>query len=238
MKIHGEWKYCVLVEPRFLDLGIGLRWVVSFTPRPLYPFEWRPDWPQSRFRPCGEGKLLDTTRSHAPTSLTSSVLQASHNLVNSSLFFSSFLKTEHRIFMPVAQPCETWRSNALEWSFSLLSYQKMIWLPWHHHLTSSPPFCSLLVFSSPHFYLPSSFSGLASIPGKRIFRVFRVEWMIRDVFVWSACSVTLADCLQWRLFASRSPQEVRRDCNGTVNFMQESAFWETLNSHVYENEDF
>jgi hypothetical protein len=36
------------MDPRFLDLRISLRWVVSFTPRPLYPRGKRPWYPQDR----------------------------------------------------------------------------------------------------------------------------------------------------------------------------------------------
>jgi hypothetical protein len=51
------------IAPRILDLGTRWRWVVSFTPRPLYPQEEpliligrRPGGPQSRPRLGGEEK--------------------------------------------------------------------------------------------------------------------------------------------------------------------------------------
>jgi hypothetical protein len=57
----GEWMY----NPHVLYLGIIWRWVVSFTPRPVYPrypMDRRLGWPQS---PCGrneEVKILRTYR--------------------------------------------------------------------------------------------------------------------------------------------------------------------------------
>jgi hypothetical protein len=52
------------IAPRIIDLGTRWRWVVSFTPRPLYPQgknPWYPlnrrlGGPQSRFGHCGEEK--------------------------------------------------------------------------------------------------------------------------------------------------------------------------------------
>jgi len=52
------------ITPRILIVGTRLRWVVSFTPRPLYPWDNRPLYPlgrrlggpQSRSRLGGEGK--------------------------------------------------------------------------------------------------------------------------------------------------------------------------------------
>jgi hypothetical protein len=40
----GEWMY----KPIFLDLGTSWRWVVSFTPRQLYPRRRRPRYPLNR----------------------------------------------------------------------------------------------------------------------------------------------------------------------------------------------
>jgi hypothetical protein len=61
MKTYWE-SGCIV--PRILDLGIEMRWVVSFTPRPLYPqrkspsysLDRRPDGPQSRSEHGGEEK--------------------------------------------------------------------------------------------------------------------------------------------------------------------------------------
>jgi hypothetical protein len=57
------------IDPHFLDLGTSWRWMVSFTLRPLYPWEENPRYlldrrlggPQSRSRRCGEEKILDPT---------------------------------------------------------------------------------------------------------------------------------------------------------------------------------
>jgi hypothetical protein len=57
------------IDPRFLDLGTSWRWVVSFTPRPLYPrgksprypFERRLGGPQSQPGWRDEEKILDPT---------------------------------------------------------------------------------------------------------------------------------------------------------------------------------
>jgi hypothetical protein len=65
MKACGEWMY----SSHFLDLVTSWRWVVSFTPLPLYlrrkspqyPLNRRLGGPQSRSGQCGEEKILDTT---------------------------------------------------------------------------------------------------------------------------------------------------------------------------------
>jgi hypothetical protein len=54
------------IDQHFLDLGTSWRWVVSFTPRPLYPRGKRPRYPfdrrlgglQSRSGRCGGKKFL------------------------------------------------------------------------------------------------------------------------------------------------------------------------------------
>jgi hypothetical protein len=53
------------IDPHFLDLGASWRWVVSFTPQPLYPWGKSPrypldrlDGPQSRSGRCGDEKHL------------------------------------------------------------------------------------------------------------------------------------------------------------------------------------
>jgi hypothetical protein len=64
-----------LIDPHFLDLGTSCRWVVSFTPRPLYPQEKSPRYlldrrlrgPQSRSGQRGENKILDPTGTRTPT---------------------------------------------------------------------------------------------------------------------------------------------------------------------------
>jgi hypothetical protein len=51
----GEWRYSSTI----LVLGTRWRWVVSFTPLPLYllyPLDRRLGEPQNRSRPCGEEK--------------------------------------------------------------------------------------------------------------------------------------------------------------------------------------
>jgi hypothetical protein len=42
------WRVEVRIAPRILDLGIGWRWVVSFTPLPLYPQGKSPWYPLDR----------------------------------------------------------------------------------------------------------------------------------------------------------------------------------------------
>jgi hypothetical protein len=51
------------MDPRFLDLGTSWRWVVSFTPLPLYwyPLDWRLGGPRSRSGRYGEVNILDHT---------------------------------------------------------------------------------------------------------------------------------------------------------------------------------
>jgi hypothetical protein len=68
LRHEGVWRtWCI--DPHSLDLGISWRWVVSFTPRPLYPrgksprypSDRRSDGPQSRSGRCGEEKILGFT---------------------------------------------------------------------------------------------------------------------------------------------------------------------------------
>jgi hypothetical protein len=66
MKAYGEGSGCI--DPHFLDLGTSWRWVVSFTPLPLYPWGKSPGTldrrlggPQSRSGRRGEENILDPT---------------------------------------------------------------------------------------------------------------------------------------------------------------------------------
>jgi hypothetical protein len=68
------------IDPHFLDLGTSWRWVVNFTPRPLYPQGKSPRYPldkrlggpQSRSGRLGGGKILDPTETRTPTLPSSS----------------------------------------------------------------------------------------------------------------------------------------------------------------------
>jgi hypothetical protein len=68
------------IDPHFLDLGTSWRWMVSFTPLPLYPRGKSPRYPldrrlggpQSRCWWRGEEKILDPTGTWTPTPQSSS----------------------------------------------------------------------------------------------------------------------------------------------------------------------
>jgi hypothetical protein len=96
------------IEPHFLNLGTSRRKVVSFTPRPLYPWGKSPRYPldrrlgglQSRSGRCGEQKILDPTGTRTPTPRRPASSQSlyrlsypnSHNTsVTSRFFFCSRL---------------------------------------------------------------------------------------------------------------------------------------------------
>jgi hypothetical protein len=76
---EDEWE-SGCIDPRILDLGTSWRWVVSFTPRPIYlrgkspryPLDRRLSGPQNRSGERGEEKILDTTGTRTPTTLSSS----------------------------------------------------------------------------------------------------------------------------------------------------------------------
>jgi hypothetical protein len=67
----GEW----MLDPRFLDISISCRLVVSSTPRslysreksPQYPLDRRSGGPQNRFGRRGEEKILDPTGTRTST---------------------------------------------------------------------------------------------------------------------------------------------------------------------------
>jgi hypothetical protein len=69
------------IDPHFLDLGTSWRWVVNFTPRPLYPrgkslrypLDRRFGGPQSRSGRFGEKKILDPTETRTPIPRSSSL---------------------------------------------------------------------------------------------------------------------------------------------------------------------
>jgi hypothetical protein len=62
-----------MYRSRILALGTSWRWVVSFTPRPLYPRgERRLGGPQNRSGRRGEEKILDPTGTRIPTPLSCS----------------------------------------------------------------------------------------------------------------------------------------------------------------------
>jgi hypothetical protein len=63
------------IDPHFRDLGPSWRWVVSFTPRPLYPrypLDRRLGGPQSQSGRSGEEKILDPIGTRTPTPRSSS----------------------------------------------------------------------------------------------------------------------------------------------------------------------
>jgi hypothetical protein len=72
--------YAMKTYEGVLDLGTSWRWVVSFTPRPLYlrgknppyPFDRRLGGPQSRSGRYGEVKILGLTGTRTPTPPSSS----------------------------------------------------------------------------------------------------------------------------------------------------------------------
>jgi hypothetical protein len=79
LRHEGVWgSGCI--NPNFLDLGTSWRWVVSFTPLPLYPRGKSPRYPldrrlggpQSRSERFGEEKILDLTGARTPTPQSSS----------------------------------------------------------------------------------------------------------------------------------------------------------------------
>jgi hypothetical protein len=76
---EGAWgSGCI--DPRFIDLGTSRRWVVSFTPLPLYPrgnspwylLDRRLGGLQRRSGQYEELKILDPTGNRTPISLSSS----------------------------------------------------------------------------------------------------------------------------------------------------------------------
>jgi hypothetical protein len=79
LRHEGVWgSGCI--HPRFLDLATSWRWVVSFTPQPLYPrrkrrrhpLDRRLGGPKSRSGRRGEVKILDPTGTRTPTPWSSS----------------------------------------------------------------------------------------------------------------------------------------------------------------------
>jgi hypothetical protein len=68
---------CGCIDPHFLYLGTSWRWVVSFTPPPLYPrgkcprylLDRRLGVPNNRSGRHGEEKILDSTGTRTPTPL-------------------------------------------------------------------------------------------------------------------------------------------------------------------------
>jgi hypothetical protein len=79
---HYAMKACGsgCVDPHFLDLGASWRWVINFTPRPLYPRGKSPRYPlnrrlggpHSRSGRFGEERILDPTGTRTPTPRSSS----------------------------------------------------------------------------------------------------------------------------------------------------------------------
>jgi hypothetical protein len=76
---EGVWG-SACIDPHFLDLGTSWRWVVRFTPLPLYPRGKSPRYPsdrrlggpQSRSGRFGEEKILDPTGTRTATPQSSS----------------------------------------------------------------------------------------------------------------------------------------------------------------------
>jgi hypothetical protein len=73
LRHEGAWM-SGCVEPHFLDLGINCRWVVSFTPRPLYPRgknrypkKQEAGWAPEPFWRRREDEILDPTGTRTQT---------------------------------------------------------------------------------------------------------------------------------------------------------------------------
>jgi hypothetical protein len=86
------------IDPHFLHLGTSWRWVVKFTPRPLYPRGKSPRYPldrrlgglQSRSGRFGEEKIRDPTGTRTPTPRSSSPWLVAIPTTLSRLFFFFF----------------------------------------------------------------------------------------------------------------------------------------------------
>jgi hypothetical protein len=96
------------IDPHFLHLGTIWRWVVRFTPRPLYPrgkssrspLGRRLGGPQHRSGWCGEEKILDSTGTQTPIQLWETLSLDIHNLkVSAFLFFKYYFRTSNKFLI-------------------------------------------------------------------------------------------------------------------------------------------
>jgi hypothetical protein len=111
------------IDPRFLDFGTIWRWVVSFTPRLLYPREKNPRYPldrrlggpQSRSGQFIEVKNLDPTGTRTPTRRSSSPYPVAIPTTLTRLMISNMLVEKKSIEGGVIWPQQTapWRYRAL-----------------------------------------------------------------------------------------------------------------------------
>jgi hypothetical protein len=96
----GEWIY----RSTFSDLGTNWRWVVSFTPRSVYPRGKSPPvpigrrlgWPHRQSGRCGDEKILDLTVTRTPTAHSQSLYRLSYP--GSHPATTIFLNTSKSIF--------------------------------------------------------------------------------------------------------------------------------------------
>jgi hypothetical protein len=102
----------------FLDLGSSWRWVVSFTPLPLYP-RWknpqyplgkRLGWPQSRYGQRGEEKILYPTVTRTPTPRSSS-----HSFIFTHLFCCFLALSATRSRIQIISMIVSWAWNVSAW---------------------------------------------------------------------------------------------------------------------------
>jgi hypothetical protein len=103
LRHEGVWgSECI--DPRILDLCTSWRWVVSFTPLPLYPRGKSPRYqldrilgePQSPSGRRGEEKILDPTGTRTPNPRSSSqslyrLRYPGSSVITQSKFFRSYL---------------------------------------------------------------------------------------------------------------------------------------------------
>jgi hypothetical protein len=103
------------LEPHFLDLGTSWRWVVSFTPLPLYPQGNSPQYPldrrlgrpRSRSGQHGEEKILDPTRIQTPIHRSFSLLPVAIPAMLSRLLNTTECKQifSGKLIFPICAMC-------------------------------------------------------------------------------------------------------------------------------------
>jgi hypothetical protein len=133
------------IVPHFLDLGVSWRWVVGFTPRPLYlpgknpryPLVRRLGIPQSRSGRIGEEKILDSTGTRTPTSRSCSPYPVAIPTELSQLLF-----IVHITYLLLTELSRSWEAASCAATQELPS---ILWNPkFHHRVHKSPPLVPIL----------------------------------------------------------------------------------------------
>jgi hypothetical protein len=126
-----------MYNPHFLDLGTSWRWVVSLTPRPLYPRGKNHRYPldkrlggtQCQSERHGDVKILTLTGNRTPTPLKTVTISVIDTILDLSIFISLLIRSS------ILQNCRDIFKSRYLWLCTLRNLKVLVKqrnLYWHY----------------------------------------------------------------------------------------------------------